>query len=304
MVEIGRSVERALAVIRAGGLVAIPTETVYGLAADAGNGDALRAVFAAKGRPTDHPLIVHIGDADGLGVWAIDPPPAARVLADACWPGPLTLVLHAAPTVSRVATGGRDTVALRVPAHPLTLELLHRFGGGLAAPSANRFGSVSPTTAAHVVDDLGVAVGYVLDGGPAHVGVESTIVDCTVDPPQVLRPGGIPTEDVERLLGPLAAASGPSRASGMLVSHYAPRAKVVLTDSPDEAKQRAADLQAQGDSVVVIHHGDVVTYAQCLYADLRAGDAAGADVILAVMPPAEGLGHAVRDRLHKAAAAG
>ena len=192
--------------------MAIPTETVYGLGADADDGAAVARIFAAKGRPADHPLIVHLAGPESLPDWAAAVPPAATVLAEACWPGPLTLLLPRAARVLDAVTGGRDTVGLRVPAHPLTEALLRRSGRGVAAPSANRFGRVSPTTAAHVVADLGPYLepgrDVVLDGGPAPVGVESTIVDCTTDPPQLLRPGGIPTEDVERLLD---AAVAPAR---------------------------------------------------------------------------------------------
>jgi L-threonylcarbamoyladenylate synthase len=300
MTEITERVDRALAVLRAGGLVAIPTETVYGLAADASNEAAVRRIFAAKGRPVDHPLIVHIGAPAGLYHWAAEVSPAAQILADTCWPGPLTLLVPKAAHVLDVVTGGRPTVGVRVPAHPLALDLLARFGGGLAAPSANRFGKVSPTTAQHVVDDLGDAVDLVLDGGPCPVGVESTIVDCTVEPPQVLRPGGIPTEQVATLLGGLlSAASGPSRASGMLDSHYAPEARVLLVESATAAAACAA--QHPG-AVVIDRTDDPAAYARLLYSDLRAADRQGASVVVAVLPPAVGLGHAIRDRLHKAAA--
>lgn len=293
-------IEHALAVIRAGGLVAIPTETVYGLAADASNETAVRRIFAAKGRPADHPLIVHLANAEQLPRWAAMVPSAAAVLAEACWPGPLTLLVPKAEHVLSVVTGGRATVGVRVPAHPLTAELLERFGGGLAAPSANRFGMVSPTTADHVRADLGDAVDYVLDGGPCPVGVESTIVDCTVAPPQILRPGGIPEEQIAALLGgDLAEASGPSRASGMLASHYAPRARVLLAETRAEADLLAHDLE---HAELIDRSGDLVDYAQQLYADLRLADERGAKVIVAVMPPAAGLGHAIRDRLQKAAA--
>lgn len=300
MTTVTTDVGRALEVLRVGGLVAIPTETVYGLAADASNEAAVRRIFAAKGRPADHPLIVHVASADHLDEWAAEVPPPARLLADTCWPGPLTLLVRRAERVLDVVTGGRPTVGVRVPAHPLTLELLERFGGGLAAPSANRFGKVSPTTAQHVVDDLGDAVDLVLDGGPCPIGVESTIVDCTTEPPQVLRPGGIPTEQVATLLsGALAGASGPSRASGMLDSHYAPNARVTLVDTPAEAAELAA---RQPGAMVIDRTDDLAAYARLLYADLRAADARGAEVIVAVLPPAEGLGHAILDRLHKAAA--
>jgi L-threonylcarbamoyladenylate synthase len=303
VVEIGTDVERAVTVLRAGGLVAIPTETVYGLAADASNDDAVRRIYAAKGRPAGHPLIVHLADADRLGDWAASIPPAAAVLADACWPGPVTLIVPAAATVSRTLTGGRDSVGTRVPAHPLTHQLLAGFGGGLAAPSANRFGRVSPTTAAHVAADLGDAVDYILDGGPSPVGVESTIVDCTVEPPQVLRPGAISAEAIAGLLGTdLADASGPSRAPGMLASHYAPVADVLLAESVDEAASIAESLLGGGDrSVRVLHDDDLVRYARQLYARLRAADADGVHTVVAVLPPAAGIGHAIRDRLQKAA---
>lgn len=293
-------IDRALEVLRNGGLVAIPTETVYGLAADASNEDAVRRVFAAKGRPVDHPLIVHVARPDQLTDWAAEVPPSAALLADTCWPGPLTLLVPKAAHVLPVVTGGRDTVGVRVPAHPLTTVLLERFVGGLAAPSANRFGMVSPTTAQHVRDDLGARVDFVLDGGPCPVGVESTIVDCTVSPAQILRPGGIPSEQVEHLLdGQVAAASGPSRASGMLASHYAPNARVILAETRAEAAVLLADL---GHAELIDRTEDLVDYARHLYADLRLADERGAQVVVAVLPPAVGLGHAIRDRLGKAAA--
>jgi L-threonylcarbamoyladenylate synthase len=291
--------------LRAGGLVAIPTETVYGLGADASNAAAVARIFTVKDRPAGHPLIVHI-DPAWLGDWADDVPMTAATLAAACWPGPLTLLLPRAARVPDAVTGGRDSVGLRAPAHPLTQRLLAVTGLGIAAPSANRFGRVSPTTAQHVVDDLGPyldpARDIVLDGGPSPIGIESTIVDCTTDPPQLLRPGGIPTEDVERLLDlALAAPSGPSRAAGMLASHYAPRARVVLVADRAAAQGQIAAFEHDGLRVAVIDHDDLVVYARDLYADLRDADAAGADVVVAVIPPPTGLGHAVRDRLTKAA---
>ena len=292
-------VERALSVLRAGGLVAIPTETVYGLAADASNADAVRRIFAVKGRPAHHPLIVHVGAATQLGDWAASIPPAAAILAEACWPGPLTLLMPRAATVLDLVTGGRTSVGVRVPAHPLTLELLARFGGGLAAPSANRYGRVSPTTADHVRADLGDDVDFVLDGGPCPVGVESTIVDCTVDPPQVLRPGGISSEEIESLLEmTLGAADGPSRASGMLESHYAPRCKVVLANSYAEAEALVDRLPG----AEILDDDDLAHYAHTVFARLRDADDRGVDTVVAVLPPASGLGHAIRDRLTKASA--
>lgn len=292
-------VDRALEVLRAGGLVAIPTETVYGLAADASNPDAVQRIFAVKGRPAGHPLIVHLGSTEQLGDWAATVPPVAAILADACWPGPLTLLVPRAASVLDLVTGGRSTVGVRVPAHPLTLELLARFGGGLAAPSANRFGRVSPTTADHVLADLGSDVDFVLDGGPCPIGVESTIVDCSVDPPQVLRPGGIPTEDIVALLDDgLAEAAGASRAPGMLASHYAPRCQVMLVANSLDAQRLAADRPG----IEILDEHDLARYARTLYGRLRDADDRGVDTVIAVMPPAVGIGHAIRDRLAKAAA--
>ncbi|MCU1388767.1 MAG: hypothetical protein JWL72_2105 [Ilumatobacteraceae bacterium] len=297
-------VARALDILRAGGLVGLPTETVYGLAGDATNEAAVRRIFAAKGRPADHPLIVHIEDVSAMASWAAAVPPSAATLTAACWPGPLTVLVPRADHVLDVVTGGRDTVGLRVPAHPMALDLLQRFGGGVAAPSANRFGRVSPTTAAHVRADLGDLVDLVLDGGPCPVGVESTIVDCTVSPPQILRSGGIPDEDVATILD-IAAASGPSRASGMLASHYAPTARVELAASLAAAEARAGELAESGLRVDVLDPtGDLALAAHDLFSRLREADARRLDVVVAVMPPAIGLGHAIRDRLRKAAGLG
>jgi L-threonylcarbamoyladenylate synthase len=303
-----KDTERVAACIAAGGLAVVPTETVYGLAADAQQPVAVARVFAVKGRPASHPLIVHIGSADDLDRWVADIPPPAAVLAETCWPGPLTLLLRRSQRVGDVVTGGRDTVGVRVPAHPATLDVLARTGGGLAAPSANRYGAVSPTTVGHVIDELGAvldtATDVVLDGGPSPVGVESTIVDCTVDPPQILRPGGIPTETIAELLGTeLATAAGPSRAAGMVASHYAPHARVHLVDRPADATAAAQRFGAAGIDVRVIDGtSDLVRYARTLYAELRDADADGCTDIIAVLPPPIGLGHAIRDRLQKAAA--
>jgi L-threonylcarbamoyladenylate synthase len=294
--------------IRRGGLVAIPTETVYGLAADAANPGAIRRIFAVKQRPTDHPLIIHLASGDELDRWVTEVPDSAATLAAACWPGPLTILFGRGPRVIDEVTGGRDTVGVRVPVHPLTTALLTELRSGLAAPSANRFGRVSPTSAEHVLADLGPWLDperdAILDGGPCPVGVESTIVDCTVDPPQVLRPGGIPTEEIMRLLdGSLAPASGPSRASGMLASHYAPACRVVLADDDAELAGALQTAQQAGHHVEVLDlTGDLVEYARELYGRLRDADQRGVDVVVAKLPAAVGLGHAVRDRLTKAAA--
>jgi L-threonylcarbamoyladenylate synthase len=297
-------VARAADAIRSGGLVAIPTETVYGLAADATDQAAVARIFDVKGRPGDHPLIVHLASVEQLDNWASPTPDAARVLAEAAWPGPLTVIVPRASHVLDAVTGGRDTVGLRVPAHRMALDLLERVGVGLAAPSANRFGGVSPTTADHVLRDLHDRLDprrdVILDGGPCPIGVESTIVDCASTPPQILRTGGVPVEDIERLLaGDVTAASGPSRASGMLASHYAPRCAVRLVDDADDADALRAGTHG---AEILDLTDDLVVYARELYARLRDADDRGVATLIAVLPPAEGLGHAIRDRLTKAAA--
>jgi L-threonylcarbamoyladenylate synthase len=307
---------RALAV---GDLVAFPTETVYGLGADALSPDSVSRVFAAKGRPTDHPLICHVADAAGLATLVAEVTQDARALAQAFWPGPLTIILPRSQAVPDAVTGGRDTVAVRVPDHPLALALLEQFGGPVAAPSANRFGRPSPTRAGDVVAELGDAVTVVLDGGPCAIGIESTVLDLTTEPPQVLRPGGISAEAIAAVIGrPVSAtASGPARAPGMLESHYAPGARVEIVPE-DDAAARAAALAGDGQAVAVLAPDDVSplpasvlilgpagtpdAYAALLYAAFRRADAAGADVILAVPPAPRGMGVAVRDRLSRAAA--
>jgi L-threonylcarbamoyladenylate synthase len=312
-------IQRAVEVLRGGGLVAFPTETVYGLGADATNVAAVRRLFAVKGRPPSHPVIAHLGDNAVLDDWARDVSTVARELAARCWPGPLTLVLHRRPgTIVDDVTGGRDTVGLRVPAHPLALELLDAFGGAVAAPSANRFGRVSPTTAAHVRTDLGDDVDLVLDGGPCTVGVESTIVDCTGERPVVLRVGGIAVEAIEQVVGaPVTrATTGEVAAPGTLPSHYAPKARVELVTAED-LPARASELATGGKRVGVLALApnavtgtrvtvlpppdDVEDYARVLYVRLREADDLALDVVLAVPPPDEGIGTAVLDRLTRAA---
>lgn len=315
----GPDIARAVDVLKAGGLVALPTETVYGLGADARNELAVRRIFAVKGRPSTHPLIVHVASLEAARAWVAEVPPMGEALAKAFWPGPLTLILRRSALASDTVTGGQDTVGVRVPNHPLALALLHALpGGGIAAPSANRFGKVSPTTAQHVRDELGDDVDYVLDGGPSQVGVESTIVDVTGEAPRLLRPGGLGKEAIEQVLGrPLVSATHATdvRAPGMLESHYAPRAGLWLLDAAHVAAEAQARLDA-GQRVVVLAPASVVApakvvrldvpadaagFARVLYARLREADALG-DVILAVPPPESGLGLAVRDRLSRAAA--
>jgi L-threonylcarbamoyladenylate synthase len=305
-------VGRAAEALRRGGLVAIPTETVDGLAADARQPAAVARIFEIKGRPTGHPLIVHLGGHDAIDGWVgdVDESTAAGIarLADGCWPGPLTMLVPRGRHVIDAVTGGRPTVGLRVPAHPLTLQLIAMLGTGLAAPSANRYGRVSPTTAQHVLDDLAIVLDpardLVLDGGPCPVGVESTIVDLTTSPPQVLRAGAIGADEVESILSsPVAPAAGPSRASGMLAAHYAPDSEVVLVDDPPAAARERERRHAAGDRVRVLDRtGDLVLAARELYSDLRQADRDGLDALVVVLPPAAGLGHALRDRLFKAAA--
>ncbi len=313
-------VQRAAAILRAGGLVAFPTETVYGLGAAARDPRALARLYAVKGRPADHPVIVHLACAADIPAWAAEVPPAAAALAERFWPGPLTLVLRRAPGVPDAVTGGRETVGLRVPDQPVALALLGTFGDGIAAPSANRFGAVSPTTAAHVRASLGEDVDLILDGGPCAVGVESSIVDLS-DPnvPRLLRSGGVSADDLAAVLGTVPAQdTGPARAPGMLAAHYAPSARVEVCGDGAALAERArgpegatgvilpagvaADLP--GDVVVLARPADADAYARDLYALLREADDRGLERVLAVPPDAAGVGLAVRDRLARAAAAG
>jgi len=312
---------RAVGTLRRGGLVAFPTETVYGLGADADNAAALARLYAVKGRPGEHPVIVHVGAPAQLAEWAADVPVAARRLGEALWPGPLTLVVRRAARVLDGVTGGGDTVGVRVPDQPVALALLRAFDGGIAAPSANRFGHVSPTTAGDVRDDLGDDVEIVLDDGPCPVGVESTIVDCTGDELVILRPGGVTRERVEEVSGRAAGVPGDgvTRAPGTLKSHYAPETTVLVVDR-DDLVPRATALLAAGQRVAVLAPvpvpplpPDVVVldgpadsdeYARVLYGRLREVDRRGVDVLLAVPPPDAGVGVAVGDRLRRAAGRG
>ncbi len=285
----------AARLLRAGALVGVPTETVYGLAANALDPTAIAAIFTAKGRPRTHPLILHtLDDPDRYGVADA----RARLLVDTFWPGPLTLVLPRRAVVPDALTGGHPTVAIRAPAHPLARALLAAAGVPFAAPSANRFGALSPTRAAHVLvafPDLPV-----LDGGPCEVGVESTILDLTGPTPALLRLGGLPADVIAALIGPLAAESR-TAAPGTLAAHYAPRARLVATHSPDSEAARHRDL---GRRVEVLRALPAAAYAHALFDALRALDARGADVIVAEWAAPGGLGDAVNDRLRRAAAAG
>ncbi len=246
------TIERAAELLRAGDLVAFPTETVYGLGADATNAKAVSRIFAAKGRPADHPVIVHLHDISQVERWASAMPDAARRLAEAFWPGPLTLILPRAASVHDAVTGGQDSVGLRVPSHPVARELLEAFGGGIAAPSANRFGRISPTRAAHVAGDLGDAVALILDGGACDVGIESTIVALTGDAPVLLRPGAIGERELARVLGhaPLAPDRSAPRASGTLAAHYAPKTAALL--APADALIAEIDQLVERDEDVAV----------------------------------------------------
>jgi L-threonylcarbamoyladenylate synthase len=299
----------AVNLLRAGELVALPFETVYGLAADATNPDALRALFRAKGRPSDHPLIVHLAAASELPDWAAEVPEAAWRLAAAFWPGPLTLVLPAARTVSPLLTGGQPTVALRVPAHPVPQAVLRQLGRGLAAPSANPFGQISPTTAAHVRQHLAGKIAAVVDGGACPVGIESTIVDLSSEHPRILRPGAITTEMIGRhvfLAGPVAAAA--PRVPGALATHYAPRTPCYripagLTEAPFP-RQRTGLLAQRPANWPVTRFWPMPSqpedYARALYAALHEADASGCEILLIALPPDEPDWAAIHDRLQRA----
>ncbi|MEC7524801.1 MAG: L-threonylcarbamoyladenylate synthase [Myxococcota bacterium] len=295
-----RPVEEAARILRSGGLVAFPTETVYGLGADASSDEAVRRIFAAKGRPADHPLIVHVASAPEH--WAARWSPEAAALAAAFWPGPLTLIVPKAAHVSDVVTGGEPTVGIRVPDHPVAQALLAAFAGGVAAPSANRFGQVSPTTAAHVAIELADRVDLILDGGACAVGVESSIVDLSGDAPRLLRPGGVSLEALEEALGAPLASGGSTRAPGTLPSHYAPRARVLAVARGDV--ERTVEREAATGARVreLRLPADPAAAARALYAALRELDEEGVDVAVVALPEERGLGRAVADRLRRASA--
>lgn len=301
------AVERAVAALADGGLVGLPTETVYGLAARATDRLGVARVFRVKGRPADHPVIVHVADASALRGWAASVPSYATALAEALWPGPLTLVVPAADEVPRFVTGGQDTVGLRCPAHPVALALIAATGP-LAAPSANRFGRVSPTRAADVLTDLADHLeprDLVLDGGACPVGVESTILDCTGSAPRVLRWGAVELCDIEAVTGvSVAAGTSQVRAPGGLVSHYAPRARVLLEGSagPGEGLLAPAAVPTPPGAVRLAAPSSVREYAAVLYRALRDADDQGLATIRAIPPDdPSALAIAVRDRLTRAA---
>ena len=317
-------IHAAVALLRAGEVVAFPTETVYGLGADASNPQAVRQIFEIKGRPDHHPLIVHIADAPQLDLWAEDIPDTAWRLAAQFWPGPLTLILSRRSDVAREITGGQDTIGVRVPDHPMAAALLRAFGGGIAAPSANRFGRVSPTTAQHVCDELGSRVGMILDGGSCRIGVESTIVSLVHGMAVLLRPGGLSVEALEDTLKQKILLPPPAickvRAPGMLASHYAPATPLEI--HPAEALWcRVVQLSRQGYKVAVLKlyddgayvdsrrvtclHMPILAgeYGRVLYATLHSLDHAGFDRLLAEEPPATQAWLAINDRMQRAAQA-
>jgi len=313
----------AISVLAAGGLVAMPTETVYGLAADALDPNAVAKIFALKGRPADHPLIVHLAPEAYLEDWAREIPEAALALKAAFWPGPLTIILKKSPRVPDLVTGGQDSVGLRCPSHPVAKRLLREFAkvgsGALAAPSANRFGHVSPTTAGHVRDEFGPGL-LIVDGGACEVGLESTIVDLSRGEPVLLRPGAITRDDLARVLGkPIRNRDTEApRASGTLASHYAPRTPTEMVDSIALAR-RLREAAAAGQRIAVLARRrqndlpalawrdapkDAAGYGHDLYALLRDLDGNSADAIFVETPPAASDWEAVRDRLARAAAGG
>ncbi|WOV84658.1 L-threonylcarbamoyladenylate synthase [Sporosarcina jeotgali] len=319
------SYQQTVDCLRNGGLVAFPTETVYGLGALATDPDATKQIFEAKGRPSDNPLIVHIGTKEEVNTYAAEIPETAHKLMDAFWPGPLTLIFNEKPgVIAENVTVGRGTVGLRMPDHPVALKLLRLLGGPLAAPSANRSGKPSPTKASHVARDLDGRIPFILDGGATGVGVESTVIDMTSTPPAILRPGGITVEMIESVIGPVRSEtrveeSEAPRAPGMKYKHYSPDAPVWLIEPDQNQIERAVQhLMNEGKKVAIIGpdelktdkpawyfatgaHADPSQLAAHLYDALRNCDETDADVILAVETPSEGMGIAVMNRLKKAA---
>jgi L-threonylcarbamoyladenylate synthase len=318
---VNAEVRRAAQILGRGGLVAFPTETVYGLGANAQNPAAVRRIFELKERPPDHPVIVHLDNPKYLHRWAREVPEAAQKLAARFWPGPLTMVLPRSENVHDVVTGGQDTVAIRVPSHPMAQQLLTAFGGGIAAPSANRFGHVSATTAQHVADEFGPELPMILDGGPCQIGIESTIVDFTRGAAVLLRPGAIGARELAEVLGymPLAGGGKSPRVSGSLASHYAPKTEARLV-KPFELAGAIRTATLSGRNVGVLSRIAVkpvdftgiwrqagpewALYARSLYAELRLLDASGVDLILVEEPPAAVDWQAINDRLHRATHAG
>ena len=301
----------AAANLLAGNLVAFPTETVYGLGADACNAAAVARIYSVKGRPEDHPLIVHVASTQALGDWADDVPGYAIALAREFWPGPMTLIMNRSLLAEDFVTGGQDTVGIRVPDHPVALALLEAFskigGKGVAAPSANRFGNVSPTTAQAVADELSPYLAdtdQILDGGPCQVGVESTIIDCTGDMPRILRPGAITEEMIKQSTGLNLSNSDhiQIRVSGSLENHYAPNATVGLNRTPTagEGFIALAEIETPAGVIRLASPANIADFARVMYAALREGDAKGLKSVVVTEPAGDGLALAIRDRLMRA----
>ena len=315
------AIEEAAEVLRNGGLVAFPTETVYGLGADATNPETIKKVFEVKGRPPDNPLIVHISDPAQLQFLAKGIPPKGKLLAETFWPGPLTIVVKRSDRVPDIVSAGLDTVAIRMPNHPITLQLVKVFGRAIVGPSANISGTPSPTTAEHVFNDLHGKIDMILDAGPTQIGVESTVVDVTADPPLILRFGALARSQIEKVIGFISTAAGNEelrRSPGTRHRHYAPAAKVILFEEGHLSQLRSelGDHRALGKRVGCIVHSvgvmgddafvvslpsDIERYSQQLFSALRELDERGVDVILVECVPEVGIGEAVMDRLRRAA---
>ena len=311
------AISNAAAALQAGALVAFPTETVYGLGADATNESAVAHIYSVKGRPADHPLIVHIGQLSQLDQWVIDIPDYAIALARDYWPGPMTLILKRSTKAKDFITGGQDSVGIRIPANPIALALLREFTGGVAAPSANRFGAISPTTAQAVKDEIGQYLNpekdLILDGGPSLVGVESTIIECLEELPRILRPGAITAEMIEETTGlKLEHSKSQTRASGLLDTHYAPKAKVFLLDPINPVVPciagvgfiAAANHPTPDGAIRLASPTSDDEYARGLYEALREGDRKNLPAIYVIPPAGNGVAIAIRDRLQRASCEG
>jgi L-threonylcarbamoyladenylate synthase len=311
------AIANAAAALQSGALVAFPTETVYGLGADATNESAVAHIYSVKGRPADHPLIVHIGQLSQLEQWAIDIPEYAIALARDYWPGPMTLILKRSEKAKDFITGGQESVGVRIPANPIALALLRDFAGGIAAPSANRFGAISPTTAQAVKDEISQYLNpkrdLILDGGPCLVGVESTIIECLEDQPRILRPGAITAEMIEETTGlKIKNSKSQTRASGLLDTHYAPNAKVFLLDPVNPVVASiagmgfiaAANHQTPDGAIRLSAPTSNDEYARGLYEALREGDRKNLPAIYVIPPSGDGVAIAIRDRLQRASCEG
>lgn len=317
MAESGKDIQRATRILRQDGLVAIPTETVYGLAANAFSEEAILKIFETKNRPTFDPLIVHVDSIEQAEEMVMKVPVKARELAGRFWPGPLTLLLRKKAIIPDIVTSGLNSVAIRIPDHPLTLQLLHGLGFPLAAPSANPFGYVSPTSVKHVNDQLGQKIPYILDGGDCHVGIESTIIGFINDEPEIYRLGGISVEDIESIVGEVRVrqhSSSRPEAPGLMESHYAPGKKVKLNDIPDLGSDidpeligliRFKDLDPtmpEKNQIILSRNGDLLEAAKNLFSALRKMDEMDVRYVVVESVPETGLGRAINDRLRRAAA--